>query len=134
MVSVPGINPNGQSVDFWWSARVGNVYKYSGGYQSVATTTPGEGYWMNNDSVQTYNTGDEWSAEGIQIVTHNPISANAGWNLIGGYENIVPVEGITTNPPGLQQGLYMDIPAGIQRRQQWNQAMATGYVCRKQER
>ena len=104
MVSVPGINPDGQSVDVWWPAKVGNVYKYSSGYQSVGTTTPGEGYWMNNDSAQTYNTGDEWPAEGIQKVAHNPISANAGWNMIGGYENSVPVGGITTNPPGLQQG------------------------------
>ena len=42
---------------------------------------------MNNAGAQTYNTGEEWPASGIQIVAHDPIPAVSGWNMIGGYEN-----------------------------------------------
>ena len=104
MVSVPGINPDGQGVAQWWAGRTGDVFKYNGGYQIITTTTPGEGYWMKHIGANTYNTGDEWPAGGIQIVPHNPIAGTAGWNMIGGYENIATVTGITTNPPGLVSG------------------------------
>jgi hypothetical protein len=59
---------------------------------------------MKHSGVQIYNTGDEWPAGGIQIVSHDPIPGNAGWNLIGGYEDTLAVASITTNPPGLQDG------------------------------
>ena len=112
MVSVPGINPDGQGVANWWPGRTGDVYKYSSGYQIISTTTPTEGYWMKNTSAQTYNTGDEWPAGGIEIVAHDPITGNAGWNLIGGYENSATVSAITTNPPGLQQGAVYGYSSG----------------------
>ncbi len=103
LVSVPGINPNGQGVNNWWQFRDrnANVYKLQNGYVSVTTTKPGEGYFMKHIGNRTYNTGDEWPAAGIQIVPHTPINAVAGWNLIGGYENTVLVANLTTTPPGL---------------------------------
>ena len=104
MVSVPGVNPDGQGVANWWSGRIGNVFKYSGGYQVISTTTAGEGYWMKHLGANEYNTGDEWPAGGIEIVANNPISATTGWNLIGGYENTVSTGGLTTTPPGLIDG------------------------------
>ena len=112
IVSVPGINPDGQGVEDWWPGRVGDVYEYVGGYQTIISTTPGQGYWMKNNGAQTYNTGDEWPAGGIQIVPHDPIAAVAGWNLIGGYENVATVANITTNPPGLQDGPVYGYNAG----------------------
>jgi hypothetical protein len=112
IVSVPGVNPDGQDVANWWPGRTGDVYKYSSGYQIISTTTPTEGYWMKNTAAQTYNTGDEWPAGGIEIVAHDPINAAAGWNLIGGYENSATVSAITTNPPGLQQGAVYGYSSG----------------------
>ena len=41
---------------------------------------------MKHSGARTYNTGDEWPAGGIQTVTHDPLTAASGWNLIGGYE------------------------------------------------
>ncbi|MBE0570687.1 MAG: choice-of-anchor B family protein, partial [Ignavibacteriaceae bacterium] len=114
MVSVPGINPNGQGVGNWWSGRVGDVFKYSGGYQIINTTIPGEGYWMKNNGAQTYNTGDEWPAGGIQIVAHDPLAGASGWNLIGGYELSVTAANVTTNPPGLQSGQIYRYSGGYQ--------------------
>ena len=106
MVSVPGTNPDGMGVNTWWAYRDmgANVFKYLGGYQSVTTTSTGIGYWMKHTGARTYNTGDEWPAVGIQIVTHSPISAASGWNLFGGYETSVATSGLTTIPSGLISG------------------------------
>ncbi len=113
LVSVPGVNPDGQGVVNWWSDRIGDVFKYSGGYQIITTTTPGEGYWMKHLGANEYNTGDEWPAEGMEIVSHNPISATTGWNLIGGYENTVSTGGLTTSPPGLIDGPIYEYSNGF---------------------
>ncbi len=106
MVSVPGLHPINQNVDTWWAFRdlSANVFKYATGYQTVTDVTPGIGYWMKHAGNRTYNTGDEWPAGGIQIVTHDPVTAAAGWNMIGGYELSVTASLVTTNPPGLQSG------------------------------
>lgn len=108
LVSVPGINPDGQGVQNWWEGRdpSSNVYKFINGiYTSINTTSPGEGYWMKHNGNNLYNTGDEWPEEGIQAIAHNPLTANEGWNLIGGYENPVFDSDLTTTPPGLITGL-----------------------------
>ncbi len=100
MVSIPGLHPFNQNVITWWPGKdpATPVFKFQAGYQPVTTVVPGMGYWLkhNGDSV--------YSIEGILIVPHNPIPAALGWNLIGGYEEIVPTAGITTTPPGLQTG------------------------------
>ncbi len=113
MVSVPGINPDGQGVSNWWSELTGTVYKFipGSGYSGVTTTTPTEGYWMKNAGDNVYNTGDEWPAAGIQIVPHDPVNAAGGWNLIGGYENSVDIAALTTTPPGqIVYPIYKYVP------------------------
>ena len=97
MTSVPGINPDGMGVDNWWANLTGTVYKFvpGSGYSSITATTPGEGYWMKNSGAETY------TYPAIQIVTNNPIGATGGWNMFGGYENIVNVTTLTTTPPDL---------------------------------
>jgi hypothetical protein len=106
LVSVPGELPSNQNIDSWWAFRDmgASVFKYNEAYQSVTTVTPGEGYWMKHAGDRTYNTGEEWPNEGINLVPHNPITVNSGWNIFGGYEEIVPVSGLTTAPPGLMSG------------------------------
>ncbi len=106
MVSIPGLHPTDQNVNTWWQYRDqgANVFKYSNGYQSVTSTTPGVGYWMKHSGARTYNTGEEWPAGGLQIVTHIPLVGASGWNLIGGYELSVSSANVTTNPSGLQSG------------------------------
>lgn len=107
MVSVPGFNINGQTIDSWWSGRdpATDVFIYDNGYQTVTSVTPGEGYWMKHIGIRTYNTGDEWPSDGIETVAHNSINAVAGWNLIGGYEDTVQTVNLTSTPPGLISGL-----------------------------
>jgi hypothetical protein len=103
MVSVPGLHPVNQNVNTWWPDRnlVADVYKWTTTYEPVTFTNPGDGYWMLHSGNQTYNTGDEWPAVGIQIVAHEPIPLRAGWNLIGGYDNRPLVSSLATTPPGL---------------------------------
>ena len=102
MVSIPGLHPVDQNVGTWWPGKdpIANVFKDAGGYQQVDIAEVTVGYWMKNSGAQTYNTGDEWPAGGIQKVANVPISGVLGWNLIGGYEKTVLATGITTNPPG----------------------------------
>ena len=107
---VPGLHPTNQNVDTWWSGKDpgANVFKYAGGYVVVTTTAPTEGYWMKNSGAQVYN------FPAIQIVTHDPIDAASGWNLIGGYELSVLTANITTNPSGLQSGPVYEYLGGYQ--------------------
>jgi hypothetical protein len=116
MVSVPGLNTPNQNVNTWWQYRdIGaNVFKFAGGYQTVTTVVPGTGYWMKHSGDRTYNTGDEWPAGGIQIVTHNSLIGAAGWNLIGCYENIVATTNLTTTPPGQISGPVYKYSGGYQ--------------------
>ncbi|WP_168026834.1 T9SS-dependent choice-of-anchor J family protein [Ignavibacterium album] len=106
MVSVPGLHPVDQNILTWWPGKdpAANVFKFQGAYQSVTTVQPGLGYWMKHLGANTYNTGDEWPAGGINIVAHDPLNAAAGWNLIGGYEFLAPTSALTTNPSGLISG------------------------------
>ncbi len=106
MVSIPGLHPTNQNVTTWWPGKdpAAGVFKFAGGYQAVTVATPGIGYWMKNVGAQTYNTGDEWPAGGINMVAHDPIPGLLGWNLIGGYDQSVATAGLTTTPPGLITG------------------------------
>jgi hypothetical protein len=108
MVSVPGLHPTNQDVTTWWSGKdpSAGVFRFSGGYLPVTTTTPGQGYWMKHTGANTYN------YPAIQIVAHDPIVAATGWNLIGGYETSVATSGITTTPPGLQSGSVFQYASG----------------------
>ncbi len=106
MVSIPGLLPTNQNVLTWWPGKdpAAGVFKFQGGYQAVTVASPGTGYWMKNVGAQTYNTGDEWPAGGINLVAHDPIPGTLGWNLFGGYEQSVATAGLTTTPPGLITG------------------------------
>ena len=103
MISIPGLHPVNQNVSTWWSGRnpLADVYKWNGTYTPITSATPTEGYWMLHTGANTYNTGDEWPAGGIQIVPHSPIPITTGWNMIGGYENSPLVSGLTTTPTSL---------------------------------
>jgi len=106
MVSIPGLHPTNQDVTTWWSNLTGSVFKFSGGYVSTTTAATGEGYWMKNSGAEIYN------YPAIEIVTHDPIPALTGWNMIGGYENSAAVSGLTTNPPGLISGSVFGYSGG----------------------
>ncbi|MBE0570046.1 MAG: T9SS type A sorting domain-containing protein [Ignavibacteriaceae bacterium] len=96
MVSIPGILP-GPNPNAWWAFRDpgANIFKYNGGYQSVTNLFPTEGYWMKHIGARTYEYSD------IQIVPHDPIYINSGWNLIGLYEIPTDTADLETLPQGI---------------------------------
>ena len=114
MVSIPGLHPIDQNVLTWWSDKdpSADVFSYNGVYKVVNTTMLGEGYWMKHVGNLTYNTGEEWPEEGIQKVLNDPITAIAGWNLIGVFEDTVSTAGLTTTPPGLITGQIFEYSGG----------------------
>lgn len=117
IVSIPGrLLPAPQSVDTWWPGRdpAASVYQFDNGYQAVTTVEPGKGYWMKNAGNITYNTGDEWPAQGIRKMFHFPIAASDGWQLIGGYERPFPANGIISIPPGLISSPVYKFSGGYQ--------------------
>ncbi|QQS35009.1 MAG: T9SS type A sorting domain-containing protein [Ignavibacteriales bacterium] len=117
IVSIPGrILPAPLSVDTWWPGRdpAASVYQFDNGYQAVTTVEPGRGYWMRNAGNITYNTGDEWPAQGIRKMPHFPIVVNDGWQLIGAYERPFPVNSIISIPPGLISSPFYEFSGGYQ--------------------
>ncbi len=102
MVSIPGLHPVDQNVETWWPYKnpAANVFRFEGVYQMVTEVTPGVGYWMKNSGDRIYNTGDEWPADGIQIVSHDLINTTQGWNMFGGYEDTINAAALTSIPPG----------------------------------
>jgi Outer membrane protein Omp28/Secretion system C-terminal sorting domain/Kre9/KNH-like N-terminal Ig-like domain len=113
LVSVPGINSNGQGVDMWWNDRIGDVFGYGNGYYAVTSTLPTQGYCLKQSGVETYSTGDQWPAVGIIKVPHFSITIN-GWGLIGVFECPVAVSELTTIPPGLLVGPVYGYASGYQ--------------------
>jgi len=94
MVSGPGTNPAGMAVGDWWSNLTGTVWLFNGiQYIAATTVTPGVGYWMENTVDETY------SYPGIEIVAHDPIPVQTGWNMIGGYETSPTIAALTAANP-----------------------------------
>jgi hypothetical protein len=55
------------------------------------------------------------ACSGINIVPNDPINGAAGWNMIGGYQNIVSTSAITTNPPNAIAADYIWLFNGYQQ-------------------
>ena len=108
MVSAPGLHPVDQLVETWWSGKdpAAGVFKYTGGYVQVFSTTPSEGYWMKNVGAQVYN------YSGIQVVPHSDVPLVTGWNLFGLYEVTVPTATLQTSPPGIITGSIFEYSGG----------------------
>ncbi len=102
MVSIPGLLPTNQNVTTWWPGKdpAAGVFKFQGGYQPVTVAAPGIGYWMKNVGAQTYNTGDEWPAGGINFVAHDPIPAALDGICSADMNRSVPTAGLNNHTSG----------------------------------
>jgi hypothetical protein len=93
LFSIP-IFTNNMSVDSLLVGKSSPVYTYNNGYQSVDTIKNGSGYWVK------FPTGKTLDLIGTSVVNTN-VTVTQGWNLIGTFNNSVPVEAITSNPPNI---------------------------------
>ncbi|MCE1188825.1 MAG: T9SS type A sorting domain-containing protein [Ignavibacteria bacterium] len=77
-----------------------NVYAYNNGYVTTTTTVNGAGYWVRYPAIGS-NTicGNVPSSKIIPV--------NAGWNIIGPFNQTVPITSITTVPANIiSSGFY----------------------------
>jgi hypothetical protein len=82
MVSLPVVPTDATYNVLFPDAAGAGVFRYAGGYQSVTTLQPCEGYWLK------LNTGDTYSLTGTTVDQCDTL-APSGWNILG-----VPVDGV----------------------------------------
>jgi hypothetical protein len=87
------------------------AYNYQNGYQKVDTLEVGKGYWLKFPVAQNV------TIQGLNL-NEITIPINAGWNLVGGLNGIIPVTSIQTNPPGILTSPFYEYNAGYQTSNQ----------------
>ncbi|MBX7042953.1 MAG: T9SS type A sorting domain-containing protein [Ignavibacteria bacterium] len=104
------------------------AYTYSGGYVSISMLSNGTGYWMRFNNNANYNfTGYPWSPENMQVST--------GWNLIGPFDENIPVSAVMSSPPGIINSNYFGYSGGYFNpdtlkvgKGYWIRTTASGYL------
>ncbi|MEJ5305046.1 MAG: FG-GAP-like repeat-containing protein [Ignavibacteria bacterium] len=106
IVSVPVARTNMSKTDIFPNATSSAfAFSQSIGYYTVDTLSNGKGYWLK------YPNSTQVTVCGLPI--ENPFAnVKAGWNLIGGFENDVSVNSITTNPPDILQSYFFGYQNG----------------------
>lgn len=92
LVSVPFLD-NDMSTSNIFANSSSEVFSYNGSYYSVDTLMNGVGYWVK------YETGQSLQICGGIIDT--TINVNEGWNLVGPFDEQIPVQNISSNPPNI---------------------------------
>ncbi len=80
------------------------VYSFNNGYTSQTTVTPGKGYWVRYPSAENVQVCGSPASGDVQLA--------AGWNLIGGYNSVVPVSSLTTLPAGIINSFFFGFKSG----------------------
>lgn len=77
---------------------VSDIYEFENGYFPVSTIENGKGYWAKFAELEALNIAGDDPAE--------PISVNAGWNLIGPFSSTVAIVDVTTDPADIVESAY----------------------------
>jgi len=104
------------------------AYTYSNGYVSIAMLSNGTGYWMKFNSNSNFNfTGYPWSPENMIV--------SPGWNLIGPFDENIPIGSILSNPAGIVSSNYFGYTGGYYNpdtlkigRGYWIRTTMAGYL------
>ncbi|MDY0081889.1 MAG: PQQ-dependent sugar dehydrogenase [Ignavibacteriaceae bacterium] len=105
LVSVPFLN-NDMSSSNIFSNSGSQVFSYGNSYYPVDSLINGAGYWVKYSENQT-----------LQICgtdISNPVSVTPGWNLIGPFNEQVPVQNISSDPPNLLASDFYSFETGYQ--------------------
>jgi len=119
-MSVARIFPNAASL----------AYKYSGSYVPADSFANGKGYWLKFNRDTTYNqTGLVTSPKNIPV--------SSGWNLIGPFDENIPVTSIISVPSGIVTSSYYGYVSAYtiadtlkKGKGYWVQANATGILMK----
>jgi hypothetical protein len=104
------------------------AYAYSNGYVSIAMLSNGTGYWMKFNNAANFNyTGYPWTPENMIV--------SPGWNLIGPFDNNIPISSIMSNPAGIVTSNYFGYNGGYYNpdtlkvgRGYWIRTSTAGYI------
>ncbi|MBV6480112.1 MAG: hypothetical protein HGGPFJEG_02957 [Ignavibacteria bacterium] len=93
ILSVPLFSGN-MSTSYLFSNAISPAYSYNNGYVTSDTLRNGKGYWLKFAGSGSYND------TGLHVISET-VNINSGWNIIGPFENDLPVNSIVTSPPGI---------------------------------
>jgi PKD repeat protein len=104
------------------------AYAYSSGYVSISMLSNGTGYWMKFNNASNFNfTGYPWTPENMLV--------SPGWNLIGPFDNNIPISSIMSNPAGIVTSNYFGYNGGYYNpdtlkvgRGYWIRTSTAGYL------
>jgi hypothetical protein len=104
------------------------AYTYSNGYVSIAMLSNGTSYWMKFNNSANFNfTGYPWTPENMLV--------SPGWNLIGPFDNNIPISSIMSNPAGIVTSNYFGYNGGYYNtdtlkvgRGYWIRTTMAGYL------
>jgi uncharacterized protein (TIGR02145 family) len=82
------------------------AYSYNGGYYTTTTFVNGKGYWIK------YGYNDTISLGGENIYA-DTFAVNDLWNLVGSISFPVPVNTITSEPPGIIASKFIGFTLGL---------------------
>ena len=106
MVSVP-LRLGDYAKTSVFPTAVSDAFTYQGGYVSQPLLQNGKGYWVR------FATGTVVSMAGV-VRTADTIQVAAGWNMIGGLSDAVPIASIQQVPPGNVISVYFGYHGGYQ--------------------
>lgn len=126
LLSVPYLN-NDMSASNVLPNSSSEVFGYGNGYYVVDSLLNGDAYWVK------YNNSQVIPICGMENIT--PINVNAGWNLIGPFNEQVPVQNIISQPPNIIISAFFGFEAGYTPadilnpgRGYWVKANANGII------
>jgi photosystem II stability/assembly factor-like uncharacterized protein len=93
VLSVPSL-PQDSSVATLFPGATTQAYAYNNAYVVATHMRAGKGYWLK------FGVADTFTVCGKQIRPMD-VAVAAGWNIIGPYDAVITVAGITTTPTGI---------------------------------
>ena len=127
IVSVP-LRTNDMLYSTLFPGVASQAYLYANGYVSIAMLSNGTGYWMKFNNSANFNfTGYPWTPENMLV--------SPGWNLIGPFDNNIPISSIMSNPAGIVTSNYFGYNGGYYNpdtlkvgRGYWIRTSTAGYL------
>ncbi|MDZ4713175.1 MAG: T9SS type A sorting domain-containing protein [bacterium] len=107
LISVP-ILALDSSVSAIFPNALSPAYQYTSGsgYAVANSLSRGKGYWLKSGRDTLYR------VTGIPFINQN-IPVSSGWNIIGPFDQNIPVNSIVQNPPGIVQSSFYKFKNGI---------------------
>ncbi len=103
LVSVPYLSQD-MRLSSLFSTAISEAYRYDAGYLTEDTLTTGVGYWLKF--------ADDESVEICGTTLGDTVRVETGWNLFGVYDENIPVDQITTTPPGIMATFFFGFEDG----------------------